>query len=71
MIHQSLERLETLESVDPERFFASLEDVKQQQDEMTAPASEAAAQADEEGGPKGKEPTRYGDWEKKGLAVDF
>ena len=25
----------------------------------------------EEGGPKGAEPTRYGDWERKGRAVDF
>jgi hypothetical protein len=25
----------------------------------------------EEGGPKGLEPTRFGDWERKGLAVDF
>lgn len=25
----------------------------------------------EHGGPLGPEPTRYGDWEKKGLAVDF
>ncbi len=23
------------------------------------------------GGPQGLEPTRYGDWERKGLAVDF
>ncbi|MBL4690661.1 MAG: DUF1674 domain-containing protein [Rhodospirillales bacterium] len=23
------------------------------------------------GGPKGLEPTRYGDWERKGRAVDF
>ena len=23
------------------------------------------------GGPSGLEPTRYGDWERKGLAVDF
>jgi hypothetical protein len=23
------------------------------------------------GGPSGPEPTRYGDWERKGLAVDF
>ena len=23
------------------------------------------------GGPKGPEPIRYGDWERKGLAVDF
>ncbi len=25
----------------------------------------------ESGGPKGPEPTRYGDWEKKGRCIDF
>jgi hypothetical protein len=25
----------------------------------------------ENGGPEGPEPTRYGDWERKGLAIDF
>lgn len=25
----------------------------------------------ERGGPKGPEPTRYGDWEKKGIVSDF
>jgi hypothetical protein len=25
----------------------------------------------ERGGPAGPEPTRFGDWERKGLAVDF
>jgi hypothetical protein len=25
----------------------------------------------ETGGPKGPEPTRYGDWERKGRAIDF
>jgi len=25
----------------------------------------------EQGGPSGPEPTRYGDWERKGIAVDF
>ena len=25
----------------------------------------------ERGGPRGKEPTLYGDWERKGRAVDF
>ena len=25
----------------------------------------------EHGGPAGPEPTRFGDWERKGLAVDF
>jgi hypothetical protein len=39
-----------------------------------AEARRAQAQAEREaelGGPKGLEPTRYGDWERKGLAVDF
>ncbi len=31
----------------------------------------AAAKAKEINGPKGPEPTRYGDWEKKGIASDF
>ena len=30
-----------------------------------------AAVAKESGGPKGPEPTRYGDWENKGIASDF
>ena len=25
----------------------------------------------EQGGPSGPEPTRFGDWERKGIAVDF
>jgi hypothetical protein len=40
-----------------------------------AQARRAAEQPDplppERGGPKGPEPTRYGDWEKKGLISDF
>ncbi len=27
--------------------------------------------AKETGGPSGPEPTRYGDWERKGICVDF
>ena len=35
-------------------------------------AAEAEAErAAELGGPKGPEPTRFGDWERKGIAVDF
>jgi hypothetical protein len=34
-------------------------------------AAEAAEPAPEQGGPKGPEPTRFGDWERKGIAVDF
>jgi hypothetical protein len=31
----------------------------------------ATERAKEIGGPSGPEPTRYGDWEKKGLTSDF
>jgi hypothetical protein len=34
-------------------------------------AADAARKVVEVGGPPGPEPTRYGDWERKGLAVDF
>jgi hypothetical protein len=30
-----------------------------------------AIESDETGGPKGREPTRYGDWEAKGICWDF
>lgn len=36
-----------------------------------AAEAEAAERAAELGGPKGPEPTRFGDWERKGIAVDF
>ncbi len=39
--------------------------------ERRAEAEAEAAKAAEEGGPSGPEPTRYGDWERKGIAVDF
>ena len=34
-------------------------------------AAETAERPPEQGGPKGLEPTRFGDWERKGIAVDF
>ena len=34
-------------------------------------ATEGSARPAEKGGPAGAEPTRYGDWERKGRAVDF
>jgi hypothetical protein len=35
-------------------------------------AAEAPAdKPEEQGGPAGPEPTRFGDWERKGIAVDF
>ncbi len=40
-------------------------------EERRRAAGEAVAKPKEYGGPRGPEPVRYGDWEKKGLAVDF
>ncbi|WP_291514069.1 DUF1674 domain-containing protein [Abyssibacter sp.] len=33
--------------------------------------AQTESQPEEFGGPKGLEPTRYGDWERKGRCVDF
>lgn len=41
---------------------------QQTQQQPVAPESEPAAEI---GGPKGPEPTRYGDWEKNGRCIDF
>ncbi|HEY6916245.1 MAG TPA: DUF1674 domain-containing protein [Allosphingosinicella sp.] len=35
------------------------------------PAPDKARETAEHGGPKGEEPTRYGDWENKGICWDF
>lgn len=44
-------------------------------DQDTSPQEEtleeAPAMPEEHGGPKGLEPTRYGDWEKNGRVSDF
>ncbi len=41
-------------------------------DERRKQAEAAAAKRPKEiGGPSGLEPTRYGDWEKKGIVSDF
>ncbi len=37
----------------------------------TAPDDDGEKTVEEFGGPKGPEPTRYGDWERKGRAIDF
>jgi hypothetical protein len=35
------------------------------------PDEVASTKPKEHGGPKGPEPTRYGDWEKNGRCIDF
>lgn len=40
-------------------------------EERRAAAQAAEEKAKELGGPSGLEPTRFGDWERKGIASDF
>ena len=40
-------------------------------EERRARAKAESEKAAELGGPSGPEPTRFGDWERKGMAVDF
>lgn len=46
-----------------QRALAEAEDRRRKARELTLPT--------ELGGRDGPEPVRYGDWEKKGLAIDF
>jgi hypothetical protein len=41
------------------------------EDKKPAPAQPAVKRPKETGGPKGPEPTRYGDWEVNGRVSDF
>ena len=51
---------------------------RQETADKSSPTEDNGADADKQeqqpaeyGGPKGKEPTRYGDWEKNGRCIDF
>lgn len=61
-----------------------MDEAKSPQRKLTPEAQRALAEAEERrrrqaaeqtppehGGPEGPEPTRYGDWERRGIAVDF
>jgi hypothetical protein len=39
--------------------------------ETTSPTAAVTQKPGEIGGPRGPEPTRYGDWESKGRCTDF
>ena len=49
----------------------STETTKPKPTETPAPKPDTAKLPKEIGGPKGPEPTRYGDWEKNGRCTDF
>jgi hypothetical protein len=48
-----------------------MQDEPEKTPEAKPETPESGSLPPEHGGPKGPEPTRYGDWEKKGIAVDF
>jgi hypothetical protein len=55
----------------PEAAKRALAEAEERRKQAEAAAAAAAKQPKEVGGPSGPEPTRYGDWEKKGIISDF
>ncbi len=55
------------------RRFSMKDTEEQKQNTTPAPnrSDKLNPPVKEYGGPKGPEPTRYGDWERKGRCVDF
>jgi hypothetical protein len=53
------------------RAAAAERALKEAAERRAAAERTAQERAREVGGPSGPEPTRYGDWEKKGLTSDF
>ncbi|HEX5327853.1 MAG TPA: DUF1674 domain-containing protein [Acetobacteraceae bacterium] len=48
-----------------------LETTERQAEPAEAPTKAEPKPPNEIGGPKGPEPTRYGDWERNGRCIDF
>ena len=56
----------------PEAAKRALAEAEERRKQAEAAAAATAAKRPKEiGGPAGPEPTRYGDWEKKGIISDF
>jgi len=56
----------------PKPHPASVEPLKEAPSAAAKPAADKPTEKPKElGGPSGPEPTRYGDWERKGICVDF
>ncbi len=69
-------QVEPLQAPAPARDPDTGKQTAQKADPKAAPAKKADSpekngQPKELGGPSGPEPTRYGDWERKGICVDF
>lgn len=55
----------------PDLPAAAIRALAEAEERRRARAAGNSARPAEIGGPKGPEPVRYGDWEKKGIAIDF
>jgi hypothetical protein len=55
----------------PEAAKRALAEAAERRRKAEEAAATAARRPKEIGGPSGPEPTRYGDWEKKGIVSDF
>nr|XP_006215860.2 LOW QUALITY PROTEIN: succinate dehydrogenase assembly factor 4, mitochondrial [Vicugna pacos] len=65
-IKQSLKKPEL-----PEGRFDAPEDSNLEKEPLTKFPDDVNPVTKEKGGPRGPEPTRYGDWERKGRCIDF
>ncbi len=55
----------------PAAAVRALAEAAQRMKQREEAATKGEGSPKESGGPKGEEPTRYGDWERGGRAVDF
>lgn len=55
----------------PEAAKRALAEARARREARESAAAGENATAEEIGGPKGEEPTRFGDWERAGRCVDF
>ena len=62
----------TKQTAEPRMVEVRDSEVVQEEGQAEAAADQQeAARPPETGGPTGPEPTRYGDWERKGRCIDF
>lgn len=54
----------------PAAAIRALEEAEERR-KLQQPEDENDIGKGESGGPRGEEPTRFGDWERKGIAYDF
>lgn len=55
----------------PPEALRALAEAEERRRAVAEREKNGAPKPKEIGGPRGPEPTRYGDWEKKGIASDF